>query len=242
MALLLPKPASKQDITWLKNLALSPYTQNFTPVVENFTFQEIQTTFVMALNTYFQVFNPFQPLFSEQRFYSKPRSPTLVKIIIQIGLQHMQPTELSTAAIVENGLTIDDFTNLPPCLDSLQCLLLGTLSVWIPNMEKVRTRAWLSINSLVSLLGLNVIPSSSPLWLESTLAKYMAHLGFHYHSIGQYIQTCLPLSLYEINLNQSNPSLSLINNSHLIATQAIYNSFQILVNANKAFLQTSTLR
>ncbi|KAJ9075590.1 hypothetical protein DSO57_1034606 [Entomophthora muscae] len=192
------------------------------------------------LALFFRLHNPFYPLFSEEAFYSKPRSLTLIKIVIQIGLERMPQSVLTTAAKKENNLTPDDFKNLPNSLDTLQCLVLTMISVWLPSLEKIRIKIWLHIDKLISLLGLHINPPSSPLWLERKLAKHLVTLGPYQAGLGQSCRFTNVCWLYTSNKHLSPGFLQRVafhftsDRIHYITSQGIYHSFTIIAKVNRA--------
>ncbi|KAJ9090566.1 hypothetical protein DSO57_1001020 [Entomophthora muscae] len=235
MVLIFPKPTVAHIVNDLRKKAMSPYIHPLKPktTVSNCDVTSIQDTFVLAIKAFFLLYNPFYPLFSEEGFYLKPRSPTLLKIVIQVGLERMPQSDLTRSAKRKNNLTPDDFNNLPVSLDSLQCLILGLFAVWIPGLEAFRMTRPFMINSMIYALGLHAISPSSPFWFEATLAKHAAHLGFHHQSIGQYLTRCKFISLYKNDFFLRSPFPA--DMIHLITSQALYNSFTILVNASRAY-------
>ncbi|KAJ9083461.1 hypothetical protein DSO57_1034555 [Entomophthora muscae] len=157
MALLLPEPTVATDITKLsqKAMVVKPVSKLVTSRLQIKT-DAIQDMFTLAMKAFFSLFNPFKPLFSEEAFYSRPRSLTLRKILVQIGLQHLPQTELTRQAALENNLVPNDILNLPTSLDSLQCIILAQFGVWLPWMRKLHFRIFCLKNRMLSLLGLHV--------------------------------------------------------------------------------------
>lgn len=99
---------------------------------------QFQAVFGATIRAFFRCFKPFYPLFFEEGFLSKPRSLTLLKTVIRTGLERLPETDLTRAAVAENGLVPGDFENLPLSLDTLQCLILVDTGVWSPLFLKTR--------------------------------------------------------------------------------------------------------
>ncbi|KAJ9068566.1 hypothetical protein DSO57_1027410 [Entomophthora muscae] len=147
------------------------------PTREHQSAASIEETLTCGADTFFKTYNPFWLLFSEESFYSRPRSQTLHKIIRQIGLERMPTTSLVLAAMAKNGLTPIDLEWLPNTLDTLQCLLLVVSDLKAPWVNRIRFKVFCRINGLLPLLGLHLNRTSSPQWLERILAIYFANMA-----------------------------------------------------------------
>lgn len=185
LVLLLPKPTVDSGFKGLRARALQ--ITSFKDHVEPLSVQHPMDNdiFREAVKTFFRVINAFYPLFSEESFHAKPRSKTLVKIVVHLGLERMPQTVSIQAAIAANGLTTRDFEQLPVSLDTLQCHLLVHLGIGMPRSKEVHVRLVRYTRTLFSLLGLHVNPPSAPQWLERTLAVCMYNYAYHRASFGQ---------------------------------------------------------
>ncbi|KAJ9048516.1 hypothetical protein DSO57_1034324 [Entomophthora muscae] len=207
---------------------------------------EISNTLKLASSIFFYVFNPFYPLFSEEAFHSHPRSDTLKKLVIQIGLERMSQTEVVREAIQTNNLTESDLLNLPNTLDSLQCLLLVQFGSRIPWLSKTRFKIFCITNRLITLLGLHKTPPSSPLWLERTLALHLTSYGEYSLSVAQSLiwHRYIWVNMDKQHLNSNflpriasfNQFLHLTDRIHYITSQTIYHSFTIVLTASRDHL------
>ncbi|KAJ9068960.1 hypothetical protein DSO57_1023403 [Entomophthora muscae] len=255
LALLLPRPSQSTEILKMSENIVFPRILFLLKTPSHTNLHEIihPNIKATAYKMFFKIFNITYPLFSEQSFYANPRSKTLNKLIIQIGLERLPQTLQQKTALQENNLTLDDIIHLPLTLDTLQCLLLlqfGTRPSWI---TKVRFRIQCTIHRLISLLGLHKTHKSSPQWLERTLALHLVALGEHGLSVGQSIKLTQYVWIKEgrdhlnsnflplmTNLNQF-PHLN--DRIHFITSQAIYHSFTIILKANRDYTtacQTNT--
>lgn len=185
------------------------------------------------------MFNPFYPLFSEQGFHAAPRSPTLRRLVIQVGLERMPQSDLTRAAMRANHLPPEDLFTLPVSLDTLQCLLLVLFGVKSSRLERVYFRLFCTVHRLVPLLGLPVNPPSSPRWLERTLAEHLLSLGSYDSTLGQYtrwthvfwVRTCAA-HLRPRSLRRSFASEA--ERIHCVASQATYHSFTLVASLSRA--------
>ncbi|KAJ9080937.1 hypothetical protein DSO57_1019746 [Entomophthora muscae] len=246
VVVLLPRPSVSTKITKLGLKAIETNAREaITLRGSNPTFsqQKIQGIFALALKSYFQLCNPFYPLFSEEGFLSRARSPILLKVIIQMGLERLPQTPLIKEAISLNNLRILDFYTLPISLDTLQCLLLINSGLCIIGVDKLRIKIFLQIDRIATLLGLHVNPRSSPLWLERTLALQMINLVTYNMSIGQHIKSAQFSWLFASNTHLKPGSISKLKSHfphpsdkiHFISSQATYHSFTILMNATRDY-------
>ncbi|KAJ9054102.1 hypothetical protein DSO57_1018225 [Entomophthora muscae] len=122
-----------------------------------------------ATQAFFHYFNPMLPLFSEEGFHSKPRSPLLRAIVVRIGLWRMRITRVEELLMEQIDREIDQerLASMPLNLEFVQCLLLIMAGFNIKASMIVRTRAYFTISSLITLLGLHVESSHD---LERRLA------------------------------------------------------------------------
>ncbi|KAJ9070490.1 hypothetical protein DSO57_1007421 [Entomophthora muscae] len=186
LELILPKPTQAAEILQLNihSLTLSPYSTITNKQLQP-TFDAIQAKFFQAIKTFFRLFNPFYPLFSEEGFFSRPRSAVLIKTVIQIGLERMPKSSLTRAAVEANNLDPTELERLPVSLDTVQCHLLVLFGLWDSRYQKAHLYITLFACRFISLLGLHVDTSS--LWLERKLAFQMHYYAFCHKSLGQII-------------------------------------------------------
>ncbi|KAJ9051312.1 hypothetical protein DSO57_1005602 [Entomophthora muscae] len=239
LVLLLPKPKLANEILQLSTQLTQPhYSFKKMSLQIQYSALQIQDTFNAATKAFFHFFNPFCPLFSEEAFLSLPRSPTLRRLVIQIGLERMPQTDLTSAAMTALNITTDDILHLPNSLDSLQCLLLVNIGVRLPSIQKIQFGIFFMRDLLIPLLGLHVNQPSSPYWLERTLALHMTSVGAYHESIGQYTRwtKMIWFKSSDIHLNPKflpektnrNHFPHMSDRIHFIASQAIYHSFTIV--------------
>ncbi|KAJ9086019.1 hypothetical protein DSO57_1008532 [Entomophthora muscae] len=241
---LLPKPTESREILMLSScVSMAPLHSSEASKPLHIVYTEINDTLDMAIKVFFHLFNTFFPLFSEEVFHSRPRSRTLKKLVIQIGLERMSQTDLVRTAIFTNNLTLQDLTHLPNTLDSLQCLLLAQFGVQVSWMDATRYKTFLVINRIVSLLGLHKTPVSSKQWLERTLALHLVSVGSYSLSVGQSI-TWGKFLWTDESLSNLKPSFissaanhfpTINDKIHFILSQTIYTSFTIVLNANRDY-------
>ncbi|KAJ9086025.1 hypothetical protein DSO57_1008538 [Entomophthora muscae] len=238
----LPKPTESREILMLSSCitkASSHSSEASKPL--HVVYTEIEDILDMSIKVFFHLFNPFFPLFSEEGFYCRPRSNTLKKLVIQIGLERMPQTDLVRTAIFTNNLTLQDLTHLPNTLDSLQCLLLAQFGAQLSWVDKIRYRTFLIINRLAALLGLHQTLVTSQQWLERTLALHLISVGAYSLSVGQSIVWDSPIWLKVSGVHMNPNFLSSVANHfptindkiHFITSQAIYHSFTIVLDANR---------
>lgn len=188
LVLLLPKPTVAAEILQLGARLAHPRHPAESRVLLQIQYSayQLDATREHAIAAFFRMFNPFYPLFSEEGFRAKPRSPTLHRLVIQVGLERMPQSDLTRAAMQANGLTPEVLHKLPPSLDTVQCLLLVLFGVRLSTLEAAHFRIFCSLHRLIPLLGLHAtLPSN---WLERTLAMHMASLGSYNLTIGQYLR------------------------------------------------------
>ncbi|KAJ9060618.1 hypothetical protein DSO57_1028893 [Entomophthora muscae] len=247
LELLLPLPAHAGEILQLSsNISKTPLHPSETTKYFHLSYpqHEIQETLITATNVFFHMFNPFFPLFSQETFYSRPRSNTLKKIIAQIGLERMRQTDLVKTAMHTNNLNHTDITRLPNTFDTLQCLLLAQFGIRQSWIDGIRFRITCTIDHLASLLGLHMTCNSSPQWLERTLALYLTTLVYSTYSSCKSImwlkRNCLKSitthrkSAIFIRLSQQN-HFCFSDHVHFVTSQTIFHSKTILLQANRDY-------
>ncbi|KAJ9070491.1 hypothetical protein DSO57_1007422 [Entomophthora muscae] len=240
--LALPKPTEGSEIERLRLRALQLASQ---PQIEpassqtEFPMDSIVTLLQKAKEMFFLSFNPFCPLFSEEGFLSKPRSMTLVKIVLQIGLERMEQDDFTKAAILENNLTITDLKNLPTCLDTLQCHLLLYFGITTPSLRKGTVDLSRFMKRYFSLMGF-FIPSRC---LERILAVQMFHYTSFHVSVGQILIEArfnwFEASSDHLKRNLLKHRPSFLNRPsdfiHYITSQSTYHSYTTVVSAYKTY-------
>ncbi|KAJ9069514.1 hypothetical protein DSO57_1017835 [Entomophthora muscae] len=244
LVLLLPKPTDTKEILQLSSyITQAPLHFSEARKSLHVVYNGIEDTLDMATKTFFHLFNPFFPLFSEEGFHSRPRSHTLKKLVVQIGLERMPQTDLVRTAIFTNNLTLQDLTHLPNTLDSLQCLLLAQFGVQVSWIDAARYKTFLVINRLVALLGLHQTPMYSHHWLERTLVLNLTNFGSYSLSVGQSISWYRFVWISESRSHLKPNFLSSAANHfatiddkiHFITSQTNYHSFTIVLNANRDY-------
>ncbi|KAJ9056466.1 hypothetical protein DSO57_1032787 [Entomophthora muscae] len=246
---LLPKlPLKTLDmVTTQANIHSTPSMITYSPHPT----AKIHALLRLATKSFFHFVNPFQPLFSEESFHSKPRSTTLCKIITHIGLERMPETTSTTAALLYNSFRPHALLALPPTLDTLQCLHLARFFVRCPAIEPLRARISFYASTLLPLLGLHIYRPNSPHWLEYTLLAQMDAISLYNLSPNQ-----LPNNTYidssRRHLNPSFlPTMTNLNHFphpsdriHFITSQTMYHSFSIAIHCTicKEPLQTHLQR
>ncbi|KAJ9079503.1 hypothetical protein DSO57_1034769 [Entomophthora muscae] len=249
LVLLLPKPSEAADIMQISHTAIQPPPYSFEtklPLQLEYPINETNNYFSLATQTFFNSFNVTYPLFSKETFSARPRSVTLIKLLIQIGLERMPQTDQVRAAMLSNNLTLSDFDHLPNSLDTLQCFLLAQYGARHSWLIKIRFRIFCTINRLITLLGLHNIPSFSPQWLECTLALHLTNLGEYGLSVSQSIAwtkfifvTTTSKHLHpHFFLRMRNHFPHLSDYIHYITSQTSYYSFTIILNIHIHYTQS----
>ncbi|KAJ9056468.1 hypothetical protein DSO57_1032789 [Entomophthora muscae] len=203
------------------------------------SFERIHHLFPLAIQTFFSLVNPFQPIFSQQAFHATPRSSTLRKIIIHIGLERMPPSNLTRAALKHNGFDASQLTKLPPSLDTLQCLNLARFFVFGANIAQLRFRIYFLANALLLLLGLHIYRPKSARWLEYTLLVHLDALALYNRSSYQFPEYIngIWIDTSTRHLNPSFlPTMTNLNHFpypsdriHFITSQTMYHSYSIVI-------------
>ncbi|KAJ9068957.1 hypothetical protein DSO57_1023401 [Entomophthora muscae] len=245
LEILLPKASESAEILNISSHAINTLlhpSETRKAMHIHYPSAAIQDLFEKAKLVFFHMFNPFYPLFSEEGFYFLPRSQTLRKLVIQIGLERMPLSDLVKSAMRQNNLCREDLAQLPYTFDSLQCLLLAQFGSRLACLTKTRFRVFCTTNRLLTLFGLYQTPLSSPQWLERTLALHLLNFGSYSLSVGQSIiwlkLIWLKTSSTHLNygflqtLTNHNCFPFLSDRIHFITSQAVYHSFTIVYNAN----------
>lgn len=191
-----------------------------------------------ATQNFFCNFNPFYPLFSEESFSSRPRSATLRKIVILVGLESLPRSATLLEAARQNSIAAEELEKLPLSLDTFQCHLLVLFGLPKPGFRKDRIqRVWYTWR-LLSLLGLHV-PSACH---ERKLAAEMFMYGYHHMSIGQAMAICqynwfatsgdhLAPRFLDRRLGDFSNASDLV---HFVASTTTYHSFTTVAAAHRA--------
>lgn len=230
----LPAPEAAAELIRATKLFVNP-RQKVSGIVASSG--RMQRMFHLATRTFFYMVNPFMPLFSEESFHARPRSPTLRQIVIQIGLERMPPSALAREAIAANGFNANSLTQLPPTLDTLQCLLLTQFGILQSGIERMRFRIFCLLNTLSSLLGLHTAPPGSPQRLERLLALHLENYAFYHSSLGQSVKLAKCSWVATTGMARFLP-LEPSDRIHLILSQAMYASYNVVLNLNKLLTKT----
>ncbi|KAJ9055989.1 hypothetical protein DSO57_1037673 [Entomophthora muscae] len=243
MSLLLPRPSAVTEILKLVSEANIKQPPSNVRLQIQYSNTRLQETFRQATKAFFHMYNTFFPLFSEEAFHSKPRLPMLRRIVIHIGLERMPQTDFVKEASILNNFIPKDLLCLPPCLDTLQCLLLAQYGVQDPGVERVRYRIFCFVNRLIPLLGIQADRPNSPQWLERALALHMESLGGYSFSVGQFVRLSKVMWVKVSNTHlKHNFLLKKTNLDHFphlndrilfISSQTMYHSYAIVVAANR---------
>ncbi|KAJ9059362.1 hypothetical protein DSO57_1003187 [Entomophthora muscae] len=240
LAFLLPKPTKASEIGKLTAYAMQLPTLSVNQTTRlklNRHPEEILKANREAIEAFFCLYNPLFPLFSKEGFFSKPRSATLLKIVIQIGLERMPSTQLTHAAILANNLTLEEIKELPISLDTLQCQLLIYYGLEAPHIRPFCLLYSRFTDRIFPLLGLHISSSC----LERTLAIQLFYNASHQIAIGQTIPIGLPIRFettsdhLKQDYTKKRPR-QLARTSdyiHYIASQTTFHSFATVFSAYK---------
>ncbi|KAJ9058077.1 hypothetical protein DSO57_1016073 [Entomophthora muscae] len=240
-----PKPAVVKQVLDLCNTIIKKPSYSLESKVLlqlDYTPLKIQETLDLAADIFFHRYNTLKPLFSRQAFRSRPRSPTLHKIIRQVGLGFMPQTDLTKAAMIANAFDPLHLFSLPYTLDTFQCLLLAQFGIRQGSLNKFRFRLSIILDRFVTLFGLHINNPRSPLWLERTLALNFEGLASFHSSVGQYVSwsKVFWLKISNVHLNpqflskHTNHFPCIDDRIHFIASQSMYHSYSIVTMAARA--------